>query len=354
MVDGPLNPIGFLGADWWGSDARATGAELRRRGLLLIERHYEDYFPTRWRSRWLRAVRRLCRPLMSAEYNAAVLEMLQVRPLEFLLVFKGMLLSAATLKRFRDRSVPLYCLYPDVSFQDHGGNIWDCLPLYDCVFTTKSYHLLDPQLRARVRNLKLVSHGFDPEVHRTVSISEEVRRLYTCDASFVGYWSPKKERILRHLIDSLPMLDLRIWGPSWHLADPAVRRCWQGRGAWGDEIAAIYACSRINIGLLSEAGTGTTSGDLTTARTWQIPASGGFLLHEDNPELRAAFEPGVQVGVFTDERDIGQSVSFWLRNAEQRQSALQSATRTAVSTPYTYARAVDQILSLHRQRMLAE
>ena len=42
----PLNPIGFLGADWWGSDARAAGAELRRRGYLLIERHYEDYFPT--------------------------------------------------------------------------------------------------------------------------------------------------------------------------------------------------------------------------------------------------------------------------------------------------------------------
>jgi hypothetical protein len=45
---------------------------------------------------------------------------------------------------------------------------------------------------------------------------------------------------------------------------------------------------------------GTQSGDLTTARTWQIPASGGFMLHEDSQELRASFEANVEVGVFTN------------------------------------------------------
>lgn len=353
MSQGSLNPIGFLGADWWGSDARATGAELRRRGCLLIERHYEDHFPTRWRSRGLKVVRRLFRNWMADDYNAAILELLQVRPLEFLLVFKGMLVSRQTLRRFHDRSVPIYCLYPDVSFRDHGSNVWDCLPWYDCIFTTKSYHLNDPQLKSRVRRLQLVGHGFDPEVHRPVGISEDVRRLYSCDVSFVGYWSPKKERLLREVAERLPMLDLRIWGPSWHLADPVVRRCWQGRGAWGDEIAAIYACSKINLGLLSEAGTGTTSGDLTTARTWQIPASGGFLLHEDTAELRQAFTAGQDVGVFSGTQDIATAVSYWLQHTEQRDVAAAAAAQRAVSAPYTYAPAVDQILNFHRQRMAA-
>lgn len=353
MAQGCLNPIGFLGADWWGSDARATGAELRRRGCLLIERHYEDHFPTRWRSRGLKVVRRLFRNWMADDYNAAILELLQVRPLEFLLVFKGMLVSPQTLRRFHDRSVPLYCFYPDVSFRDHGSNIWDCLPLYDCVFTTKSYHLQDAELKSRIRRLQLVGHGFDPEVHRPVGISEDVRRLYSCDVSFVGYWSRKKERLLREVAERLPTVDLRIWGPSWHLADPVVRRCWQGRGAWGDEIAAIYACSKINLGLLSEAGTGTTSGDLTTARTWQIPASGGFLLHEDTHELRQAFAVNVEVGVFTGAQDIATAVSHWLQHSELRNVAAAAAARRAVSAPYTYAPAVDQILNFHRQRMAA-
>jgi hypothetical protein len=343
----PLNPIGFLGADWWGSDARATGAELRRRGCLLIERHYEDFFPTRWRSGFLRTCRRLLRPWMIADYNSAILEMLQVRPLEFLLVFKGMLVRPQTLQRFRERSVPIYCLYPDVSFRDHGANIWDCLPLYDCVFTTKSYHLSDPLLRRHVRGLQLVSHGFDPEVHRSVAVSDAVRRAYGCDVSFVGYWSPKKERLLRELLQQLPAVDLRIWGPSWYLADPVVRRCWQGRGAWGDEIAAIYSCSKINLGLLSESGTGVTSGDLTTARTWQIPASGGFMLHEDTQELRQAFCPGSEVGVFTGERDLAEAVAFWLRHETGRVAAAEAACRRAVTQPYTYASAVQAVLAWH-------
>lgn len=342
-----LNPIGFLGADWWGSDARATGVELRRRGCLLIERHYEDYFPTRWRSSLLRTFRRLVRPLMEAEYNAAILELLSVRRLEFLLVFKGMLVRSQTLQRFRERSIPIYCLYPDVSFRDHGSNIWDCLPLYDRVFTTKSFHLADAGVRSRVRGLQLVSHGFDPEVHRPISLTENVRRLYSCDVSFVGYWSPKKERLLRRLIEHFPALDLRIWGPSWYLADPVVRRCWQQRGAWGDEIVAIYASSKINLGLLSEAGSGVSSGDVTTARTWQIPACGGFMLHEDTGELRQAFEAGTEVGVFLDDEALCQQVAYWLQHDDARNVAAAAACRRASSQPYTYARAVEAILAWH-------
>ena len=93
-----FGPIGFLGADWWGSDARATAVALRRRGCLLVERHYEDYFPNRWRSWPLKIVRRLLRPAIESEYNQAVREILSVDALEFLLVFKGMLLHRSTLQ----------------------------------------------------------------------------------------------------------------------------------------------------------------------------------------------------------------------------------------------------------------
>lgn len=288
---------------------------------------------------------------MEADYNSAILELLQVNPLEFLLVFKGMLVRPQTLRRFRERSIPVYCFYPDVSFKDHGSNIWECLPLYDCVFTTKSYHLADATLKSRVRDLQLVSHGFDPEVHRPVVVSEDVGRVYSCDVSFVGYWSVKKERHLRELVERLPAVDVRIWGPSWYMADPVVRNRWQGRGAWGDEIAAIHKCSKINLGLLSEAGTGVSSGDLTTARTWQIPASGGFMLHEDTPELRQAFRVGHEVGVFSGERDLADQVVWWLQHDLERSAASQAAYLRAATQPYTYANAVNAVLEWHNRKI---
>jgi len=345
-----MGPIGFLGADWWGSDARATAQELRRAGAVLVERHYEDFLPTRWRSTPLRVIRRLLRPFIEREYNRAVLELLQIEGLEFLLAFKGMLLAPETLLEFRRRGIPIYCLYPDVSFLDHGANIHNCVPLYDCLFTTKSYHLDDPAITKRVQKLILVPHGFDPEVHRKLPLTPALQRIYGCDASFVGAWSTKKERLLQTLISDNPKLKLDIWGPAWGHTNTAVRNCWKGRGAWGDEAAAIYRCSKINLGLLSEAGTGTLSGDLTTARTWQIPASGGFLLHEDSAELRAHFVANAEVGVFTDAANLADSVRWWLDHESERQAAADRAWQRSYRDQYTYARAVKIILQYHQQR----
>lgn len=341
--------IGFLGADWWGSDARATGAELRRLGHLLIERHYEDHFPTRWRHNVLRATRRLLRPLMEADYNRAVSELLQVQGLDFLLVFKGMLLRPETLRQFRERQIRTYCVYPDVSFRDHGRNIWDCLPMYDCVFTTKSFHLQDASLKQHLCRLELVPHGFDQEVHRRITASPSMQSTYGCDVSFVGAWSPKKESLIAELVTRLPEVDLRIWGPSWGHAAEVVRKRWQGRGAWGDELAAIYCCSRINLGLLSEAGTGTRSGDLTTARTWQIPASGGFMLHEHSTELVESFVPNQEVGVFSSGEDLVGQVRGWLQDETARTAVAQRGHERAHRDRYTYARAVEAVLRVHRE-----
>ncbi len=341
--------IGFLGADWWGSDARATASELRRQGHLLVERHYEDHFPTRWRLLALRLMRKITRPLMASDYNRAVRDLLSIDQLSFLLVFKGMLLDAATLRQFKDKGVPCYCLYPDVSFRDHGRNIWDCLPLYDIVFTTKPFHFQDSEVLKRVKKLVLVPHGFDPDVHRSVTVGTSLSASYGCDVSFVGAWSPKKEQTLTALASQIPNIDLRIWGPSWNHASASLQKFWQGRGAWGDELAAICACSKINLGLLSEAGRNAVAGDTTTARTWQIPACGGFLLHEDTPDLRSCFEPDKHVGVFDQVDRIGDVVRYWLDHPEEREAARVAAKQHCEDSLFTYRRAVDTILSYYRK-----
>ena len=338
--------IGFLGADWWGSDARAVAMELRRQGHVLVERNYEDYFPTKWRGS-VRVLRRLFRKWMQAEYNNAVRELLEIEGLDFLLAFKGMLLQPNTLQEFIDRNIPCYCLYPDVSFHDHGHTIWQCAPLYDCVFSTKSFHLDDPQIRSRTKQLEFVRHGFDAEVHRPIEGDEGLIASYGCDVSFVGLWSPKKEATLRHLINSLPSIDLHIWGPAWEKAGTAVKKYWQGRGAYGDETSAIYSLSKINLGLLSEAGTGTQRGDQTTARTWQIPACRGFMLHEDTEELKAFFDVDLEVATFVNEGDLLKKVEFYLRNDDDRRRVQEAGYKRCLHEPYTYRQAVDSIVAWH-------
>ena len=340
--------IGFLGADWWGSDPRALAGELRQRGHMLVERHYEDYFPNKWKSLTLRGARRLLRWKIAAEYNRAVEELLQIEAMDFLLVFKGMLLAPKTLKKFRDAGKPCYCFYPDVSYRDPGANIWDCLPFYDCVFTTKSFHQEDRKLTSRVKRLQFVPHGFDPEVHRAMILQADLHKYYGSDVSFVGVWSPKKEKTLAALIAAMPDVGIKIWGPFWDRAQDSVRNCWQGRAAYGDELAAICSCTAINLGLLSEAGRGTVKGDQTTARTWQIPACGGFLLHEDTKELRDSFVVGDHIAVFGADNELAASVRRYLTEPDLRERMRLAAYQHCLNSEYSYRTAANRILSFHQ------
>ncbi|HSH38727.1 MAG TPA: hypothetical protein VK993_08070, partial [Chthoniobacterales bacterium] len=77
----------FLGADWWGSDARALAASLRADGHALIEVNYEDYFPTSWSRLPLRLVRRAVRRQCSDEFNRAVAQRAGAA-VDFVLAFK--------------------------------------------------------------------------------------------------------------------------------------------------------------------------------------------------------------------------------------------------------------------------
>ena len=339
----------FLGADWWGSDARALGIALRRSSNALIEVGYEDYFSLQWSTFPLRLLRRAARLLFVQNYNKAVLANANNGAIDFVLVFKGKLLQPATLERFREQGTPIYCFYPDVSFLDHGPEIWNCLPLYDCLFTTKSYHLEDSLLRARVKEMRLVSHGFDPEVHRPVPLSDGMKRQYGCDVSFVGCWSPKKETLLASIIRGCLGLDIRIWGPGWGRSAPDVRSRWQRRGAFGDELSIIYAASKINLGLVSEAGGGTKVGDLVTARTWQIPAARGFMLHENTAELRRYFDAEREVGVFHSASDLAERAQFYLEEQDTRIKTLEAGHRRCLESHYTYETAANEILRFHAQ-----
>jgi spore maturation protein CgeB len=342
----------FLGADWWGSDARALAVALRQSGNALIEVTYEDFLPIQWSTFPLRVLRRLARPFFVQNYNQAVGVHAGNQAIDFVLVFKGMLLQAATLERFRKQGTPIYCFYPDVSFHDHGSEIQGCLPLYDCLFTTKSYHLEDKALCSQIKQMRLVSHGFDPEVHRPIAISDSMRRQYGCDVSFVGCWSPKKEILLASIICDNPNLTVRIWGPGWKKAEEKIRHSWQGRGAYGDELAIIYGASKINLGLLSEAGGGTRSGDLVTARTWQIPAAGGFMLHEDTAELANYFAPGKEVGVFNAQDDLPGKIKFYLANDAERLRILQSSCDRCRNSAYNHGSTARAIIDFHEKERI--
>ena len=105
--------------------------------------------------------------------------------------------------------------FPDVSTKAHGNYLPKAFPNYELVFTTKTFQIKDLKELYNLDNVQFIPHGFDPEIHRPLPISEEDKRNFSCDVSFIGTWSPKKEQWLTQLKGDLPHLDLKIWGSQW-------------------------------------------------------------------------------------------------------------------------------------------
>jgi spore maturation protein CgeB len=342
--------LGF--AKWWGSDGRALAQAFRKLGHTLIELDEEDYVPWRWDGFLPKVSRRLLAPLWAKNYNEAVLRQAATSFYDFILVFKGSLLKPKTLRSLRQSGKPIFNFYPDTNFVDYGKNIPGALPWYDCVFTTKSFHG-DSELRQfGIKKLHHVRHGFDPEVHRPVFVSGQLGQQYDCDVSFVGCWSPENEERILYIIKNRPNLCVRVFGLGWNQSSNEFKNRMQGNlrgGAFGDELAIIYCASRINLGLLRRAQSNQAIRDQTTARTFQIPATGSLMLHEDTTEVRGFFEDGSEVILFGSNEEMIEKIDFALMNPTACEEMRTAGYERCMHEQYDYSSAARDVINVFEQ-----
>jgi spore maturation protein CgeB len=340
-------------AKWFGSDGRALAQALRRLGHSVLDVDEEDFVPWRWQGTAAKILRRVCSRFWIEDYNEAVLQRAASAAYDFVLVFKGSLLKPETLRRLRDAGRPLFCFYPDLSFQDHGANIPASLQFYDCVFTTKTFHGQREIDRYQIRRLEHVRHGFDPEVHRPLTVSPEILERYSSDVSFVGCWSPKKEAQILHLLRHCEKTNIKVFGLGWKYASREFRDRLGANlrsGVFGDELSIVYCGSKINLGLLSCGVSDSETCDQTTARTFQIPATKALLLHEDTQEVRKLFRDSEEVMLFRTNDELVDQVQTALRDPELRKRLSIAGYERALSVPYDYSSAATSILQYFEAR----
>jgi spore maturation protein CgeB len=337
--------IGF--AKWWGCDPRALARSFRALGHNLIEIDTEDYISWRWSGFIARVLRRIFIKIFINDYNRSVINQSKASNFDFILVFKGMYLKEETLNALRLGGKPIYNFYPDVSYTDHGTYIPAAVKHYDCVFTTKSYHGPKEQKAFGIRDMVLVRHGFDPEVHRPVRLSQTQIKHYGCDVSFVGCWSPEKERLIQHIINNRSNIKIIVYGIGWKYSSDKFKRALGENlrpGAFGDELAIIHNASKVNLGLLSRAVGDPAMSDQTTVRTFQIPASRSVMLHEDTPEVRSYFQPEKEVMLFNGESDLLLKLDKILSDGSLRESMRNNGYQRCMMERYDYSNAAEAIV----------
>lgn len=335
---------------WLGSNGYAGLKALRRAGWAVQEAPEWEFVPVRWRSTLMRSVARTVRPLAVREFNRELLRLAERTAPELLLVFKGTFVRADALVALRRMGVRTYCFFPDVSFRTHGPYLPRALVQYDWVFTTKSFGLADLREQLGVTRASVLPHAYDPDLHRPVELSPGDRARYGCDVSFIGTWSPKKEAVLRGVIERRPALRLRVWGDQWDRVPTSspLRPAIQGHAVVGEEYVRAIAGSAINLGILSERRVGSSGGDQITSRTFHIPAAGGFLLHERTAEVLDLFEEGRSIACYDGLDELVARIDEYLGAADRRREVARRA-REVVCAAHSWDHRIQQILAVHER-----
>jgi spore maturation protein CgeB len=345
--------IGF--SNWWGSDPRALAQSLRKVGTNLIELDSDDFISWRWNGILLKILRKLFIKIFVSDYNKSIINQANNSKYDFILVFKGMYIKESTLIYLRGLGKPIYNFYPDVSFIDHGSYIPRSLQYYDCIFTTKSFHGKKEIEQFNIREFIYIRHGYDPEVHRPVKLSQEQLDYYGCDISFVGCWSQEKEDTILNIILNRKHLKVYVYGIGWNKASKEFKEQ-IGKNlrpsAFGDELSIIYNSSKINLGLLSRSKTDKSVFDQITARTFQIPASKALMIHEETNEVKSYYSPNDEITLFKNNSELLLKIDEILRNDEHRKKLIKNAYERSILVPYDYTEAANKILKKYAVQIL--
>jgi spore maturation protein CgeB len=324
-----------IGETWLGSDARASFAALRRLGHAIQVLDESKYVTNGSQTPFGKGLRRMFRLALVNQLKRDVVRSLTEFEPHCLFVFKGNWVHPDILAECRARNVVAVNYYPDVSFLSHGPYIPRSLPLYDHIFNTKTHGVTDMKAQLPAREVSFLEPGYDPELHRPVELTADEWRVYGCDVAFIGTWSPKKEGLLAALCHELPEINLKVWGCQWEKNSSAnLKGSIMGDEATGEAYTRAIRGASICLGLLSEAGRGSSSGDLITARTFQIPACGTFMLHERNVEVLRYFAEDREAAFFGTPEELAEKVGHYLSHTDDRERTAAAGRQRSLRDGY--------------------
>jgi spore maturation protein CgeB len=278
-------------------------------------------------------------PMVRAINRALQREAGKIGKIDLIWIDKGVWIYPQTIQRLKEATGARVLHYtPDAQFViQRSRHFLASIPLYDVFVTTKEWEV-DLYKRAGAKRVILTYQGYDSRFYpRTVSDQE--RAQYDSDVCFVGHTQPHYAQRLKAL--STIGIKLRIWGNAW----PAYAR-WHpwarglvSSGLWGESYPVALACAKIGLGLL-----GKHIPETSTTRTFEIPATGTFLLAERTALHQQLFEEGKEAEFFSSDDEMIDKVKFYLAHDEARQRIAAAGRERCESSGYSSENLLRQVL----------
>jgi spore maturation protein CgeB len=260
----------IYGENWTGTLPRLIFDELLKRGHSADIFDYTDVLPgAKNRSFFQKVRRRLFSPFYIAKIQNLLLEKVSHFSPDVIIVVKGLHLNSDTLRIIKEKRIKLVNWNPDDFFnlKNSSQALIKSMPIYDVIVSPRA-HLFEKYREYGVKTLIYLDWYFIPELHFN-HLTEK-----TIAASFVGSWSPSREKFITEL-----KLTFCIWGSGWEKSSNNFKKKHNVHYKILSqlEMSRVFSSSKYNLNLLTHENS-----DLSNLRFYEVPASGGLLLTERN------------------------------------------------------------------------
>lgn len=282
-----------------------------------------------------RIAHKLRHPLDRMHINKNILMELKSKKFDFLWIEKGLMIRPFTLKQAKklQPALKIVSYTEDDMFARHNQSAYyrACLPLYDVVFTTKSYNCNPDELSALgAKKVVFVDKAYDKHTHRPLPITDEDRERLGADVGFIGTF--EQDRADKMFFLAKNGIIVRIWGNGWSSwANNHLNLRVENRPIYKDDYIKAICSTKINLCFLRKINR-----DLQTGRTMEIPACGAFMLAEQTGEHLRLFEKGKEAVYFASNKELLGKVRYYLEHEDERQAIARAGRQRCLESEYSH------------------
>lgn len=215
----------------------------------------------------------------------------------------------------------------------------NAISAYDVVVTTKEQDLkLYEKFSAKRVIFSL--QGFDPNIHKPITLSSDEKLKFDSDVSFVGHYMKDRATALDYILNQLN-IKISIYGTGWnnHNVSNKIKSVFYGE-AVADDYAKVIAGTKIILGFLNN-----DVQDTFTTRTFEIPACKGFLLAERSKMHEKLLTEGLEAEFFSDNNEMLYKINQYLTDDSKRKEIAFNGHRRVIDSGYSWSALMEKIIA---------
>jgi len=284
-------------------------------------------------------------PLDIDNLNQRLLNKIDEFKPDIIFIVKGNVIYPWSLKKIKNK-------YPNIkliSFSNDNMSLWNNKSLYyhysinyyDLVISIRieAYKKIEKFCKT---NVIYIDKSYSKKYH-TFNYYDDKYKKY--DVVFVGSYEKERFETMKYLANKGIKID--IFGAMWNKVKNkqiSSNLNIHFKEVVGDKYSETLRSAKIVLGFLRQKNL-----DTQTSRTFEIPATGAFVIMQWTSNQDRLFKSNQEMVYFKDKEDLFKKIQYYLNNEEERKKIIDNAKLRMEKCGYSYDSRVDYILKKIRR-----